>query len=239
MTKRQVIWIVLSLLCIVTAAAAVWSAFTGSKVSLSTAELQSRINERLPRETKGVLLERAEIAVEDGHVAVRLGARAAHLGKSIFATVYTRGVPRYDASAGAIFFDAQNVVLEHVSFAGDGAGASPQNEGGNSIAKRMKARIGDKALGLLSNSVAGVVKSYLATRPIYRLKDDYKGVLLKAAVTGLAVEGDKVVISLTLIGLTTTVLIWLVSLALIIAAIIWVIRHPGWLLEVGSVLESS
>jgi len=74
----------------------------------------------------------------------------------------------------------------------------------------------------------GGVKAYLAARPVYRFKDDVKGVVLKATIGDIAIVGETLVIDLSPIKLTATVAFWLLGLALVLFVAVWLVRRPGW-----------
>jgi hypothetical protein len=51
--------------------------------------------------------------------------------------------------------------------------------------------------------------SSLAARPVYRFKDDTKGLVFKAVLKDVAVEGDELVVVASLIRLSAAVAAWL------------------------------
>jgi len=65
------------------------------------------------------------------------------------------------------------------------------------------------------------VKAYLAARPVYRFKDDIKGLVLKTTIKDIAIVGDTLVISVSLIKLTSAVAAWLFGLALVVLVAVW------------------
>ena len=73
------------------------------------------------------------------------------------------------------------------------------------------ARVENAAAGL----VARGIKAWLAARPVYRFKDDVKGVVLRAVIEDVAVDGDRLVIRASLIRLTAAVAGWLCGLVVV------------------------
>jgi hypothetical protein len=72
------------------------------------------------------------------------------------------------------------------------------------------------------------VKAYLAARPVYRFKDDLKGVVLKAALREVAIEGSTVAITVSVVNLTVIPAMFVATLPGVAVLIIWLIRHPAW-----------
>lgn len=217
MTKRRVAWIAAAILGVVGVAGALWSTITGGRIELSAAQLQERINRALPRALKGVTVDSATVALADGRIELTVEVHATALGQSVAATASARGMPLYDAECGELYFDADNVAVSRV-----------RPTGGNLADRLDRSRLGQHLEETAGKAVAAGIKAYLAARPVYRFKDDVKGIVLKAAVTNVAIEGDRIVITVSLISLTRTVALYLglLLLALILLAQLWL--HPDW-----------
>src|SRR5437763_5079647 len=192
MTRRRIAWVVAILLAVIGIAGAAWTAVTGGRITFTAAQLQERVNRALPREFKGVTVDAATVAIAEGRIALRVDVHAAAAGQSFSATASARGVPVYDAEHGAIRFDADNVEGSNVKASG-------------SLATRLEGRFGGRLEEAAGRLVAAGLKAYLAARPVYRFKDDVKGIVLKAAVSNIAIEGEVLVITVSLINLTTGV----------------------------------
>src|SRR5215813_9466649 len=111
-------------------AGAALSAFGPERIVLGEAQLQERINRELPRQFRGVTIERATVNLADGRISLRAETRATALGKSFAVVALARGVPHYDAERGEVFFDADEVRLEDL--------------GSGSLAERLGSRIGGR-----------------------------------------------------------------------------------------------
>jgi hypothetical protein len=231
MTRRQLAWIALTVLAALAMVGTLWSAFGPDKIVLTTAQLQERVNRALPREFKGVTVEQATVTVADSRLALRVEASAAALGQTLKAVVSARGVPRYDSERGEIFFDAEDVKVTDFSLAGGNLAARIDRSGG-ALRDRVEAAAG--------NLIAAGLKAYLAARPVYRFKDDFKGLVLKAAIADVATQPDAVVITVSLVKLTETVGIDLALLLVFLVLIIALVRHPSWGLELlGAALDGA
>ena len=139
-------------------------------------------------------------------------------------------MPRYNAEGGEIFFDAEDVRLENFQIDTGSLAERAQRLGA-----RLGGRVGEaveqnlpRIQSAASTLIAAGVKAYLAARPVYRFKDDVKGVLLKATIGDIAIVGETLVVDLTPIKLTATVAVWLLGLVLVLLVVVWLVRRPGW-----------
>jgi hypothetical protein len=208
------------LLAALTLAGAMLSAFGPERIALTQADLQERVNRELPRQFRSVTVERATVALADGRITVRAETRATALGKTIASATVARGVPQYNAEHGEVFFDADDVKIED-----SGSGGLVKQLGlrlggklGEKIEQNMP-KVEDAAAGL----VAAGIKAWLAARPVYRFKDDIKGLVFKATLKDLAIEGDTLVIGVSLIRLSAAVAAWLCGLALAVLGAAWLL----------------
>lgn len=227
---RRLTWFAAFVLGVLALAGAAWSAFGPEKIVLTEPQLQERINRQLPREFRGVTVERATISLADGRVSLHIEAQATALGQAFAAAAFARGVPRYNAEGGEIFFDAEDVRLEDFK-----VGTGSLAERAERLGARLGGRVGEaveqnlpRVQSAASALITAGVKGYLAARPVYRFKDDVKGVVLKATIGDIAIVGETLVIDLTPIKLTATVGFWLLGLVLVLFVVVWLVRRPGW-----------
>jgi hypothetical protein len=226
MTKLRLARIAALVFGLLAAAGAALSAFGPERIVLTEAQLQDRIGRQLPREFRGVTVERAAISLADGRIQIRVEAHATALGQTFTTIAFARGTPRYNAEEGELFFDAEDVRLEDFTI---GSGSLAER------AERLGARIGgrlgeavEQNLPRIEAAAAGIVaigiKAYLAARPVYRFKDDFKGLVLRATITDIAIVGDMLVVGVSLIRLTIAVAAWGIGLALAALVGVWLWR---------------
>ncbi len=227
MTRRRWTWVALAILGGFTAAGALWSVFGPDRIVLTTSELQARINRSLPREFRGVTVERATVTVADDRVALRVETHAAVLGQTFSAVVYARGIPRFSPDRGEFFFDADEVKV--TDFAATGGSVAVRID-------RLGASLRERAEAAAGKLVEVGLRAYLAERPVYRFKDDLKGIVLKAAVSNVATRGDAILITMSLVTLTVMTAASLAALLVITFLMAQLVRHPDWGL---SVLEAA
>ena len=130
-------------------------------------------------------------------------------------------MPRYNADRGEVFFDAEDVRLEDFGSLGLAQRLGVRLDGrfGGDV-EQVLPHLGTAA----ANLVAIALKAYLAARPVYRFKDDIKGLVLKTTIKDMAIVGDTLAISGSLIKLTFAVAAWLFGLALMVLVAGWLWR---------------
>jgi hypothetical protein len=215
---RKLVWIALTAIGLLAAAGALWSAFGTHKISLTETELQERVNRQLPREFKGVTVERATVTLADNRIALRIEAQGSALGAPYAVVASTNGVPRYDAAQGQLFFAADSVRIENFTFRGTPLLEREDNP--TTFRGRIEAA---------AHSVVEIgIKTFLAERPVYRFKDDLKGMVLNAAITDVAITGNTLVIGVSLWNVTAIVIGFLLVVLLALWLVVVLIRHPMW-----------
>jgi hypothetical protein len=223
MTRSRLMWITAFTLGTITIAGAGLSAFGPERIALSEAELQERINPALPRQFHGVTVERATVGLASSQISVRIETRTTVVGKTLTTAAVARGVPLYNAERGEVFFETEDVRLED---SGSGGLVTQLGLGvGGRLGEHIEQNLSraDAAAAVL---VARGIKAWLAARPVYRFKDDIKGLVLRASVRDTAIEGNTLVIDVSLIKLTTAVATWLFGLLLVVLVVIWILNRP-------------
>jgi uncharacterized protein DUF1439 len=199
-------------------AGAFWSASGTRKITLTETELQERLGRHLPKEFKGVTVDQANVKLADNRIALRIEAQGSALGAPYAVVASANGAPRYDAARGELFFDADSVRIESVTLRG-----TPLL-GGENNPDTLRGRIEAAA-----HSVVEIgIKTFLAERPVYRFRDNLKGMVLNAAITNIAIAGNTLVIGVSLWNVTAIVLAFLLVVLLALWLIVVLIRHPMW-----------
>jgi hypothetical protein len=219
MSRRKIAWIVVALVGLLSAAGLLWSMFGTDRLTFTAAELQSRLNQQLPRTVRDVTIERVDVALADNQLALRIATQARVLQQPVSATVSARGVPRYEAHETAIHFDADAIKIEQLAIAG------------RTVVGEEGGRLANAARSTLQGAAESGIKAYLATRPVYRFKDDFKGLVLKAALVDVAIEQNTLAVTFSLWKLTMTAAMFALILILLALAVYMLIRHPLWGLE--------
>lgn len=215
MTKQKLAWVVLIAIGFFAAGAVLWGASGPYTIRLTESELQERVNRNLPREFKGVAVERALVALAGDRIALRIEAHGAVLEVPYAVVASANGVPRYDAAQGELFFDADTVRIESFTLRG-----TPLL-GGEDNPDSRRARIEAAAHSVVELGI----KAFLAERPVYRFREGLKGMIARAALTKVAIAGDTLVIGVSLWNVTAISIGVLSLLLLALWCVVTLIRR--------------
>jgi Protein of unknown function (DUF1439) len=216
MSRRRIAWIAVALVGLLSAAGLLWSMFGSDRLTFTAAELQSRLNQQLPRTARDVTIERVDVALADNRLALRIAMQARVLQQPVSATVSARGLPRYAAQEAAMHFDADEIKIEQLAISG------------RTVVGEEGGRLSNAVRSALQGVAESGIKAYLAARPVYRLKDDFKGMVLKAALVDVAIEQNALTVTFSLWNLTMTAAMFALILIILVFVIYWLIRHPLW-----------
>jgi hypothetical protein len=232
MSKRQLAWIAVAVVGVLSIGGVLWTMFGTSKLVFTEAELQARLNQQLPRTVREVTIERVAVQLAENRMALRIEVRGTAMRQPVSATVSARGVPRYEAQNGEMFFDADEVKIDQLTVSG-------RSVAGDEDAATRRRLIDAAGAGVL-RLAEPVIKAYLAARPVYRFKDDFKGIVLKAALVGVTIEQNTMVVTFSVWNLTLTVAVYALVLVILLWLIYWLIRHPLWgLSTIGDLADTG
>jgi hypothetical protein len=235
MSRRKLAWIVVTLVGVLATGGLFLSVFKTSKLVFTEAEIQERLNRQLPKTVRGVTVERVAAHLADSRLALRVEVQGTVVREPVSAVVSATGVPRYEARGAELYFDADDIKLDQLTIAGKNVIGA-----GDAAARGpLSAAVGPAVQRLAE----AAIKAYLATRPVYRFKNDFKGFVLKASLVDVTIGQDALVVTFSLWNLTVTCAI----LALVVVGILWIvyllIRHPLWglgkIIDVANMMTPS
>jgi len=219
MSKRNLAWLLVALLGIVSTAGMLWNSFGTSKVMFTEAALDARLNHELPRTIGIVTIARVALKIADNRLALRVDLETNFLRRPVFAVISAIGVPRYDTHSEALYFDLDEAKIDRLTI----AGKTVVNEDA-----AARSRLTEAVSPALQRAVESGAKTYLSAVPVYRLKNDLKGFALKAALSDVTIDQNALVVTFSLWNLTVTVLIFALPLLIVAALIYLLIRDPLW-----------
>src|SRR4051794_34969656 len=97
MSKRKFAWIVVAVVGVLSIAGLLWSMFGTSKLVFAESDIQTRLNQQLPRTIREVTIERVTVRLSENRLALRVEIQGAVARQPVSAAVSARGVPRYEA----------------------------------------------------------------------------------------------------------------------------------------------
>ncbi len=202
-------------------------------LSLTEGQIQDRINSRLDRDfpirgpaqalVKSVRVESAKIQIHDGRIEFLADATGAlRNGNSFNLTIFALGSPRYDD--GAFFFEPEQIEARNLSFSGatpaDLIARFAERRGLRASSEQIQEGNAKRMLELLAPMARGLAKEIIAHRPIYRLGDDAKGVIVKSLLQSVKIVDDRLLITFSLarLGGPATLGVFCMAAAVALAA---------------------
>ena len=87
MSKRQLAWIAVAVVGVLSIGGVLWTMFGTSKLVFTEAELQARLNQQLPRTVREVTIERVAVQLAENRMALRIEVRGTAMRQPVSATV--------------------------------------------------------------------------------------------------------------------------------------------------------
>ena len=218
MTRRKLMWAGVVALFVL-AIGGLWTSYGTQRATFTEAQVQERINSQLDKEfpvtgaahllVKTIKVQGATIHIRDNRIiAVVDIAGRLRTNKAFTLTIYAIGVPTY--SFGELYFKPETIKVQKFAYEG-----STPTELFTGFAKRyvsdaeMRQLIEDKSPaieGWMTAVAQNAAVQTLERRPVYRLKDDVKGLLIKASLQSVKIDQDRMIVTFSLWQLTLSVL---------------------------------
>lgn len=212
----------------------VWVAFLGiSAIAVSAllvfnivpSEYVVRISEQQASEKMQETIEKkaAEgLLIEDpvltfNHNALQFSGRVTgeKFKQQFYAEVYVEGTPYYDTSQYAVYFTPTTFTLRNFSFRGETPADKARRIAGSTFKNTQVGQVLENSAESIERWVAsaaeGRVRSMLSKRPVYKIKDDLKGITIKATLSSVSIEDKHLVAKLSVLQLGKSALIVAVS----------------------------
>ena len=238
MTCRKLMWAGVVALFVL-AIGGLWTSYGTQRATFTEAQVQERINSQLDKEfpvTGSSRFARQNDQSAGRHhshprqphhrrcrhcrqVADKQGVHSDHL---------RNWVPTY--SFGELYFKPETIKVQKFAYEG-----STPTELFTGFAKRyvseaeMRQLIEDKSPaieGWMTVVAQNAAVQTLERRPVYRLKEDVKGLLIKASLESVKIDRDGMIVTFSLWQLTLSVLFGIFCLMIGIAVLLVLLLHP-------------
>lgn len=236
-TKRNLMWAGVAIL-LLGALGGLWTIHDTVRVSFTADEIQGRINKQLEREfpikgapgllVRTVAAKGATVQLQDGQVIVLADAEGTlRTGRKFTITAFAVGIPSYNS--GEFYFTPDRVEVQQFAY----EGSTPTE-----IFSRFARRLPGERTRQFAENRASKVEEWLSAiaesaavhvlerKPVYRLKEDVKGVLLKATLQTVAIEQDRLVVTFNVWQITLWAIAGVVCLLLALALGVALRRYP-------------
>lgn len=195
------------LLLLTLGAGCLWTVKGQHEISLGQEEIQRRIDRALDKDImidgpaaallKSVRVKSATVALRDGKAWFAFDVEGVlRAGKSFELAATACGAPTY--AGGALYFEPERIDVQRVALEGRSAADLAARLAPGPVAREIARRADQGAAA----AAEAAIRRFLAERPVYRLKDDAKGVVMKAALERISVEDDRFVVGFSFWRLT-------------------------------------
>ena len=238
MTRRGLMWAGVFALFLL-AIAGSWGVYGTHRVTFTEAQVQELINKQIDRDSpvkgaahllvKTINVRSATIHIQDNSIIALIDVEGKlRTNKAFTLTAYAIGVPTY--SFGELFFKPDKIEVQKFAYEG-----STPTELFTRFAKHYVSD--DKARQLVEDK-APAIESWMTTvaqtaavhalqqRPVYRPKDDVKGLLIRASLASVTIDQDRIAVTFSIWQLTLSVLFGIFCLLSGIVIIFNLLAYP-------------
>lgn len=230
MKSKKVLGIAGIVVACIGVAGLLWAFIGDKKVSLTEAQLQSKIDAKMPFEQKGVHINDAHIDLSNDRINLSFEAATQRLGTDVKMHVTTIGNMRYDQKAGAFYFEPEEVRISNVHAHGIDIGGTVGTFVKKVGSKKIIEKAGELAEKLdkaTQSAIQQAAAAALQRTPVYKLQDDFKGQLIHASLKKVEVQDHKVIAHISIWQLTLAVIGYILLIVIGIAILIMLCACPG------------
>lgn len=215
------------------------------KVKLTSDQVQKKLNDKLPLTIKNFTVKEAEVSFAENKIGVMLEATTTIINKDVGTRFFVSGELKREGES--FYLTPHSVHIHNVSLEGIPIPLTPEQastldpkEEVSTIQKSRLEKWGGKKIASLAKKVAETKKEVvkkvneaaldvstlvLAAFPVYRFKDDIKGIVIRTTVTGMEFHEDYVTLSLSCWHLASSLVVALIIL-LVVLVILFNIKKP-------------
>lgn len=237
MTKRGIARIVLGTLAAVTLFGFYWTFFGVHEIRMPQADLQQKIDAKLPHTTKnGITVSAARLDLADNKVGINVHASMTNSAGpvALLKGEYkvdggTRGDLRYDSARGSFYFHPDKVDINRVQLNGKTVfDKQVASKVGSVVGKWTGANV--NGLGQkLQDGMQSAAESVLDHTPVYTLPDTMKGWVARSSLTKVEVRDGAVIAHISLWQLTYSALGYALGFLLTVILLALLLLCPVWL----------
>jgi len=233
MTKRKWAWVGICAMILFVAAGTLWSVYGKTEIVMTRAELQAKIDDKMPFTTKnGVVVSDVKLDLSGGEIGISLAANADKFGTKFDAAGKTRGNLRYDNLKGSFY--CRNSELELTRLKADEQSISDKVNGlinkwvDSPKILANKDEISGKAAEVATGLVLKGAEFTLERIPVYTLPSDFKGNIARMFLKDVEVKGDTIVAHLSFWQFTKMLFFYGFVLIVSVVLAIGLMMNPEW-----------
>lgn len=204
--RRRRSWALVITLLVIAAVGTLYSAFGNFDVTLTRDTLQQKIDAKLPFTTKSnVVISGVQLDLSGDKINLAVAAQTRRMNAQLSGTGTTTGTLRYDG-AGNFYFHPDELKVTGLKV-GDETHAATRTE--RVIDKFMQSRTAERVEPAAEKLLQKGAEMALERIPVYRVKDDFKGTIIKAGLSSVEVKNNAVVAHVSLWRITGVVFAYL------------------------------
>ena len=232
MTKRFYAWMAIALVALASLVVGMFG-LTGTRtVRLSEAMIQERINAQLPKVHNGVTLTNATLDLLEHDISMTLAVEGNVLGQQFALTAKGAGIPEYRRSEQAFYFRPSELGISELTLRGESAADRIGKFTDRYVTNPgLRENIETSLPGLrlwLEDNLEPRALALLGQVPLYKPKNDMKGIIIKATLANIAIDNGALVLSFSIWELTKTVFFCVFLLVFTLGGAAVMLRHPAW-----------
>jgi cell division protein FtsB len=235
--RRRLYWAAAAALSLL-GAIGILGVYATHTVALDEREIQTVLDKETDKDfpvngaasavVKSVRAKSATVRIRDGRATFAVDVEGLlRNGRTFALTATARGAPRY--VDGAFYFQPEQVEVRNLSY---------ENINASDALAQLGARLGKSKIGQLIESNAQLAQQWATgiaetaarqtfeRRPVYRIKDDAKGLLLRSALESVTIDDDRIVVVFSLWRLTVSVVMGAVGWIVAAVLVIFLVRNP-------------
>jgi hypothetical protein len=237
MTKRKLAWGAICIALLVSVIGAGWAFFGTHEITMTQAELQQKIDTKMPYTTQnGVTVSNVKLDLSGDKIGLSVDASATKLGTEFLIGAQTSGNLRYDNASGAFYFSPDTLKMTRM----EANGTKVSEKVGAFIDKWVdskkildnKAELTTAAEEIVHTMVQKSAETVLTRVPVYTLPNDLKGTVVRAFLKDVEVKNGTIIAHLSLWQFTLNVIAFLFVLVIAIGLTIVLLANP----ELGTAL---
>jgi len=238
MSKRKLAWVAVVIAFLVGVAGVCWNVFGLHEVKMTQAEVQQKIDLKMPYTTKnGVTVSSVQLDLSGDKIGLVIVASATKLGTEFIVTAQTKGTLTYDNMDGTFHFKPDELKLVDVKTNGE----SVANRVDRLVEKWVtskkvldnKDEVVKAAAEMVNSMVQKSAEMTLERVPVYTMPDTFKGNVARMFLKSVEVKDQTIVAHLSFWQFTKMLMLYAVILVLAIGLAIAMFACPELFMAVA------
>lgn len=233
MNRRTSAWLGIGALLVVAFVGAFLTIGTSHTFSMDEAKIRQKIDAKIADgiHKHGITVTAAEVKLRQTDAEVTFAMNGTKFRQSFELKAGGIGMPRYND--GDFFFVPSKVEVLDFTFKGEAPADRAKRIAKGALLRnsRIGAAIEENADNVeawVKSKAQDVAMHMLEKTPLYKLKSDFKGIVIRASLEKIWIENGVLYAKVSLWQLTTTLIIWALCMILAVALAFGLMMSPGW-----------